>query len=116
MERHQRHTRKPRLFRVGHYKKASAAVLLTLGTQWAVASSPARAQTGALSGAIDASTAQMQNEATAIVAAESGQNGAVPARASVADTRRNPIGWAVALLLAGVAVGRHAVATDAEAD
>ena len=116
MERHQRQTRKPRLFRLGRYKTASAAVLLTLGSQWAVAAAPTRVQTGAFPESVDVSAVNTRIESTTVVTTGARADRPQSTRTPATETRRSPIGWAVALLLAGVAVGRHAVATDEEAD
>lgn len=114
MERLERHTRKPRLFRVGRYQKTSAVMLLALGSQLAVAAPPAHLQAEVGSVVLEARVAQPHEEFSTGM-----QTGSHPERLNsrpeaMPSQPRSRIGWAFALLLAGVAVGRHTAANDAE--
>lgn len=122
MDRHERHTRKPRLFRPNAYPHAGLAALLLLsGTQLpgvAVAAPAARHVSH------DGMRADEATPDCGIVAPASAAGTAThllethgnTAHTGPAESRQdNRLGWAFALLLAGIAIGRRAapVATEA---
>ena len=116
MERHERQTRKPRLFRLCRYQKTSAAMLLTLGSQLAVASTSANVQADVWPVVVEARVAQLHEELSTAVQMRSHLEGPTSRPGAMPSQPRSRIGWAFALLLAGIAVGRHTAVNDAEPD
>ena len=120
MDRHERHTRKPRLFRSKVYPQAGlAALLLLAGTQAsdiAVATPAARQVIHADAGAYEAtpacgSAAPAPGMAMHMLEAERHGVRTDP----IKTDRDNRVGWAFALLLAGIAVGRRAAPAATQA-
>lgn len=121
MDQHERHTRKPRLFRSKVYPQAGlAALLLFSGAQApdASAATPAARQlihdgAPAAQAVPDCGvTASAPAVGTAMHALEPDPNSVQRAAAKPGKDPR--VGWAFALLLAGIAVGRRVAPATSE--
>ena len=121
MDQHERHTRKPRLFRSKVYPQAGlAALLLFSGTQApgvAVATPAARQliQDGSRAAQAIPDCGLTASAPAAATATQVFELDPAPVRSAAAEPGQDHrVGWAFALLLAGIAVGRRVAPATTE--